>query len=203
MCKEHLYKFVIDEHDPHHVHELTDKVIAACDDFFTFIATCDGTEYTDPDDVDGPVVHFESLWNHFDLWLSKVSEEYLPARDSMWLHPDGSAGGLWQQFLRVVPTIYVAVVDTYLHDPSKLDYVVRDPETGEEMRIPRRVTSILPEFAARHVWWDDVPREEVYRSLTPEEIRRGRIMDLVTGAAHSWPVPVYGVDVPDGKSKLL
>ncbi|MGV9834270.1 hypothetical protein ACWDUL_08750 [Nocardia niigatensis] len=155
---------------------ITVQVNAARDKFFRdwqdFIA---GTE-------DGPENTRTDLWWYFDGWLADLRTSIFSGTPFPWLNPERAAD-IWHEFVQLVPTIYVAIIDAILKDPTKLDYVERDPKTRKEMdRGPRRVVDVLP-----HFWQRDGEEPKA----TPKEVELGGIVQLVAGCGGSWPVVNY------------
>ncbi|WP_280450674.1 hypothetical protein [Nocardia cyriacigeorgica] len=202
MHGDYIYSNIIEDHDEIVVRDLTNQIIRARDDFFEYTATYDGMRNLDPEDADQATIHYESLWGHFDSWLSKINQDDLCSADRLWLDARAK-GAMWDQFLRLIPSIYMSVIDAYMKDPSRLNYIQRDPETGKETRIERRVTSVLPEFTDDDVRYLPDRASDPRGPVPSEQLARGRVMQLVTGAAGYWPLATYGPDVADGRPKLL
>lgn len=190
------------------VRDLTHRVYSACERFFQFVSTFDGTTWKDVDSTvkndDGspaplldrenrPII-FDSLFTFFDHWLIALRTD-LHSDDRIWLDPRAIDAN-WEQFLRLIPTIYLLICERYDRNPSLLDLVQQDSETGKITRIERRVESKMP-----REWLNEaivVPGDP-----SEEQLEQAAVMDLLTGANHCWPIPHYGKHVPDGKIKLL
>ncbi|MCX4098048.1 hypothetical protein [Nocardia sp. alder85J] len=198
MCKNIHDK---DDHNWDIVGALTEKVFAARDDFFEFVSTFDGwaaeagyVSCLEEDEATNDRPLYDSLWDYFGDWTAKVAEDMQAAP---WLDPRAH-DAMREQFLRLTPTIYLLVCETYDLDPSKLDLIKHDPVTGEETRIERRVKSKLPD--------QELGGLDVISQLdmsTAEGLQRAAVMHLLTGAVEAWPKPIFGPAVPDGETKYL
>lgn len=163
----------MDNRDEHAGSSLVERIQKARTDFFVFVTTCDS------DGKHGNDVHHESLWWFFDAWLSK---QYAELETRFYLDP-ATTDTHWRQFLAIVPSIYLAIISRYLHDPSLIDYVEHDPDNGKNRRIERRVSSVLP-----------LATEELEAGIarSPEEFERASLTMLVRGADLSWPLVNFG-----------
>ncbi|WP_255799442.1 hypothetical protein [Mycobacteroides abscessus] len=135
----------------------------------------------------GPEEIPTDLWYYFDAWINNLWVRMQESRNFLLLDP-ARFDETWQNFLALVPTIYVAVIDAVMQDPAKLDYVKRNQASGEEiLRIPRPIKSVLPNFVhfVRHT-------DDAAPAATAKELELGRIVTLVAGARGSWPAVNYG-----------
>ncbi|WP_280317101.1 hypothetical protein [Nocardia wallacei] len=183
--------------DPRLIEQLTQKVFKARDEFFEFVSKFDGTTdsygealKSDHNQTKG----FESLWTYFDWWLLGL-QNGVSSHDHLWLDPRAE-DALWGQFVRLVPTIYLLVVEKYDSDPSLLDYLHEDPKTGKVTRVERRVTTKLP-----RTWITEavlLPPDP-----TNEQWEQAGVIELLTGCGQNWPAPHYGKHVPNGEHKRL
>lgn len=163
---------ISDERGDRAVLHLTDQIIAARDDFFGFVGSREPSCRTNH----GQLPH--TLFCLFDAWLSKVSHDI---EDAFYLDAEDTSD-IWENFLGLVPTIYLAIIDSYLADPSRLAYSGRPDASGHDVeRRPRTVTSVLPAV---------VMETELSASALPP-IRAG-IACLVEGARLSWPIVSFG-----------
>lgn len=161
---------ISDDRGDRAVLHLTNQIIAARDDFFEFVGTC---EPSCPDHDQIP----HSLFCLFDAWLSKVSR----AIDHAFFLDAENTSNIWENFLGLVPTIYLAIIDSYLADPSRLAYSGPNASGNDVERQLRTVTSVLPAV--------EMETELSASALPP--IRAG-IACLVEGARLSWPIVSFG-----------
>ncbi|UGT64427.1 hypothetical protein [Nocardia asteroides] len=182
---------------------LVDKVLAARDGFFKYVSTFDGSVYPDG----GPIIHrgegerpaIHSLWTFFDYWAWSVREDLAHERH-LWLDPRINTDAIWEQFVRLLPTIYLMICEAYDQDPSKIDLIQRDPASGRETRTERRVKTKLPcgvDLVESHAFGHAQPDPE---ASTDEGFERGVVMFLLTDAEECWPKAVFGADVPGDES---
>ncbi|MFF0493945.1 hypothetical protein ACFYTQ_33410 [Nocardia sp. NPDC004068] len=171
-----VFRRVLGEHDKRVVLNVAVQITAARDEFFAhWQHYADWTE-------DGPENTPTDLWEYFDSWLASLRTTMFSGTPFPWLNPE-RAEEVWHEFVQLVPTIYVAIIDALLKDPTKLDYIERDPKTREEIdRASRRIVDVLP-----HFWQHD----EEQPKATPKETELGGIVWLVAGCGGSWPVVNY------------
>ncbi|MGW0358923.1 hypothetical protein ACWDXV_32455 [Nocardia nova] len=164
--QDNPYRPIIGDEDPDVVVPIASQIRYACDDFFRRMQD-------DPIRLeDGPEEIPADLWTWFDIWLGFERCRIFSGADYPWLNP-ARAEDIWHEFLQLVPTIFAVIVDALWKDPTKMDYVERDPETRQETkRLPRRVGEILPSFRLEGV---------AHGELTP-------ILELIAGAQGSWPM---------------
>ncbi|MBF6099328.1 hypothetical protein IU510_14705 [Nocardia cyriacigeorgica] len=192
------------EHNPHVVEDLTKRVYDACDHFFQWVSAFDGATWKDVasteknddgspaslEDEKGEPVVFDSLFTFFDYWLMAINSP-----GPLWLDPRAKDAA-WEQFLRLVPTIYLLICERYDRNPSLLDLVQQHPETGKITQVERRVTSKLP-----RVWLNDFI--ELPDKPSDEQREQAAVVHLLVGADSKWPIPHYGKHVPNGKHRQL
>ncbi|MFI6168936.1 hypothetical protein ACIBCN_19305 [Nocardia sp. NPDC051052] len=196
MRREHIYDKIIEDHNRSVANSLTDQIFAARDDFFKFISTYGRTQMGL--DEGEPLPVRSSLWNYVDCWLTELSPILYSNSGGGFLFDPREREAIWRQFLRHVPNIYLVICEAYDQDPSKLDLIERDPVTGKETRIERRVTKKLPVVED-----SEFNTEEGDEPPTAEERERASVLELVTGIAEHWPLVTYGPDVMDGEPKHL
>ncbi|QLY30399.1 hypothetical protein H0264_35640 [Nocardia huaxiensis] len=171
-----LFRRLYGNNEPRVVTNVAIQITAVRDQFFEH-----WQHYSDWTE-DGPENTPTDLWSYFDSWLASLRTNLFSGTPFPWLNPE-RAEDIWHEFVQLVPTIYVAIIDALLKDPAKLDHVERDPKTGKEIeRIPRRITDVLPRF-----WQHNNETPEA----TPKEKEFGRIVWLVAGCGGSWPVVNY------------
>lgn len=116
---------------------IAERLISLRKAFWLFIRTFDNENFI-RDGAFSPTSR-QSLWFYYEVWLYHLRREmdrqlYLDPRK----HDE-----LWQQFLGLMPTLYVMITDDYLQDPSRLDLVTTDG-TGQAIITERRVTMTMP-----------------------------------------------------------
>ncbi|BDT94150.1 hypothetical protein IFM12275_41260 [Nocardia sputorum] len=159
------------------------RVIAARDDFFDFVSTLDVKANRDD----------STLYSYLFEWVDHVyhqMEQDWATR--LYIDPEANKDELFRQFLNLVPTIYVAVFDEYLRDPSKLDLIERDPSTNEESRTTRRVTAALPAIDASYFDAETGDSSPV----SDQELRERAIAHLIVGCSDTWPLLGYRTPPP-------
>lgn len=187
---------------------LASKILAARDDFFEYVSTFDGSVMPEDDGLsfleegEEPQVHYDSLWTFFDYWALKVAVDMDPKRH-LWLDPRTDTNAIWAQFARLLPTIYLMICEAYDKDPSKIDLIQRDPVTGKETRVERRVKTKLPEenlLESSDAWGESEDTSDTSPEL---RLERGIVMYLLTGAFDKWPKPFFGPAGPGGESTMF
>ncbi|MGW4844877.1 hypothetical protein [Nocardia brasiliensis] len=178
-----VFKRLYDGQDPRTVLNVSIQISEACNAFFRdWQSDINGTD-------DGPENTATELWWYFDNWLADRRTAIFSGWPFPWLNPD-RAEDIWHEFVQLLPTLYVAIIDAILKDPARLDYIERDPATKEETyRVPRRIVDVLPYF---------VQKDKETLKATPEEAALGRIVWLVAGCGGSWPVVTYHAPVERG-----
>ncbi|MFD3425299.1 hypothetical protein [Nocardia fluminea] len=164
------------------------QILHARDDFLAWMSSADS-------DNSFPAGRTNSLWEYFSCWLEEfVDCKYIDRDTHFWLDDEISEVVL-NRFLRLVPTVYVAVLDSYLRNPSVVNVVREDAETGEAVTVEREITSFLPEGDSslttycRHREDNDSPPWGKPCRPTPEgEAATAALVSLLSSETHNWPI---------------
>lgn len=164
------------------------QIIGGRDDFLAWMSSTDSEDafHTGPSG---------SLWEYFSCWLEEVIDrKYIDRNTHFWLD-DEISDAVRDRFLRLVPTVYVAVLDAYLKNPSLVNVSREDLETGEAVTVERKITSFLPDAdsgmttSCWHREDNSGPHwGQPCRPATEEETVTGALLGLLVDETHNWPI---------------
>jgi hypothetical protein len=167
-----------DEPDRFRQARMTNYIFQARDDFFRFVAGFDTTEKS----VESR--DFSSLYTYFDEWALDVSSRY----ESQFVIDYERYDEIWGRFLRLVPTIYVSIIDAYLQDTTLLAFKQVNKQSGEIVMTMRSVVNVLPTPLVDE---DIAPREHDTSPFSEFGERKSldfwSIAALVVGGSGNWP----------------
>ncbi len=190
--RESIYHHFLEDHDENVVINLAERIIAARNRFFADVSNLEMAGYATDDYVEEG--GHPSLWFLVDVWLDEVKKGL-----RVYLGPD-TFEEQWDRFRHLVPPIYLAIMDQYLSDPSKLDRVVLNVNTGVvETRQRRRVTAALPRTIPPG-YPADVPEED-RQPITSADVELGRVISFITGRgtdSENWPAMNYRPFISNG-----
>lgn len=158
--------------------QMTNYIFQARDDFFRFVAELDTQEESlESRDC-------SSLYSYFDKWALDVSSRY----ESGFFIDYETYDEIWARFLKLVPTIYVSIIDAYLQDPTLLAFKQVNERTGEVVVTQRTIATVLPNPL------DDEDVNPLGHNVSPfSEFGMPKSSDfwsiaaLVVGGSGNWP----------------
>jgi hypothetical protein len=167
-----------DEPDRFRQASMTKHIFEARDDFFRFVSKLDTTEES------VSKRDFSSLYTYFDEWALNVNSRY----ESGFFIDYETYDEIWDRFLKLVPTIYVSIIDAYLQDPTLLAFKQVNEKTGEVVVTQRTIATVLPNPL------DDEDVNPLGHSVSPfSEFGIPKSPDfwsiaaLVVGGSGNWP----------------